>query len=172
MRIMTDTGAAHVWAFCSTFGSRFEDCGFQQSFHQFWNAARHVHSCNSSLLSLLSLLLFDRTWNVAALISLGTLHNAVWAPDVLDGGSLDPVTFSCVCRKYCARRLRRLYKAHKLTHGRGKYCKRALDVKHVTDSGCERFQCNSCPYLASHCVWLVHGFGPDCVMSNRRTSAC
>jgi hypothetical protein len=38
-------------------------------------------------------------------------------------------------RQYCTRKLRRLYKALKFTHGRGKYASRKLDASTVTDVG-------------------------------------
>ena len=54
------------------------------------------------------------------------------------------------CRQYCARRLQRLYKALKFTHGRGKFQKKELQAKDVTDdrleqtSGCSRLLCTVC----------------------------
>ena len=38
-------------------------------------------------------------------------------------------------RAYCTRKLRRLYKTLKLTHGRGKYQKRSLEAGGVTEVG-------------------------------------
>ena len=38
-------------------------------------------------------------------------------------------------RQYCTRKLHRLYKAVKMTHGRGKYLPRKLDVSTVTEVG-------------------------------------
>ena len=39
------------------------------------------------------------------------------------------------CRSYCSRKLRRMYKSLKLTHGRGKYQKRTLEAGSVTEVG-------------------------------------
>jgi hypothetical protein len=39
-----------------------------------------------------------------------------------------------LCRQYCARRLRSLYKALKFLHGKGRYSKKKLDVPQVTDA--------------------------------------
>ena len=36
---------------------------------------------------------------------------------------------------YCSRKLRRLYKAHKLTHGRAKYTRRQLEATSIRDGG-------------------------------------
>ncbi|KAK9825392.1 hypothetical protein WJX81_008451 [Elliptochloris bilobata] len=38
-------------------------------------------------------------------------------------------------RQYCSRKLRRLYKAHKFTHGRGKFVSRTLEAGLVTEPG-------------------------------------
>ena len=38
-------------------------------------------------------------------------------------------------RQYCTRKLHRLHKALKVTHGRGKYVPRKLEAKSVTEVG-------------------------------------
>ena len=39
------------------------------------------------------------------------------------------------CRQYCTRKLHRLHKALKVTHGRGKYVPRKLEAKSITEVG-------------------------------------
>eukprot|EP00884_Botryococcus_braunii_P007322 jgi/Botrbrau1/16591/Bobra.0068s0021.1 len=66
-------------------------------------------------------------------------------------------------RGYCARKLRRLYKAMKMTHGRGKYTKRALDVKNVSDVGHLMILLVSAERAWAHAMQLkssVEGGGP------------
>ncbi len=41
-----------------------------------------------------------------------------------------------VCRQYCSRKLRRLYKAHDFTHGRGKFVSRTLEAAQIAEPGC------------------------------------
>ena len=48
------------------------------------------------------------------------------------------------CSAYCSRKLHRLYKTHKLTHGRAKFTRRQLEAHSIRDGGWD-----SAPALAN-----------------------
>lgn len=46
-----------------------------------------------------------------------------------------PLSFACnLCRQYCTRRLRRLYKSLRFLHGRGRYQKKKLEPATIKDA--------------------------------------
>lgn len=53
-------------------------------------------------------------------------------------------------RQYCTRRLRSLYQATKMLHGKGRYQKRKLDLQQVTDTRCGRQPMRGCTRKHPH----------------------